>query len=49
VGPSLDETTVLVIGTWAYHGHGYASTAGTELALASAARAREHAQTAHAA
>ena len=48
-GRSLDETTVLVLPTWTYDGRGYTSTGGTELALASAARAREHARTAHAA
>jgi Replication initiator protein, pSAM2 len=41
-GRPLNDTTVLVLSTWAYHGHGYANTAGTELALATAARAREH-------
>jgi hypothetical protein len=39
----LDETVVLVLGTtWAYTGIAH-STLGTELAAASAARAREHA------
>jgi hypothetical protein len=42
-GRPLDETTVLVLATWTYDGRGYTTTAGTELALASAARAREHA------
>jgi hypothetical protein len=38
----LDETVVLVLGTsWSYAGHSYISDA-TQLALASAARAREH-------
>ena len=38
----LDDTVVLVIKTWTYAGTGYTpSTPGAELALASAARARE--------
>jgi hypothetical protein len=41
-GRPLDETTVLVLATWTYDGRGYSTTAGTELALASAARARAH-------
>ena len=41
-GRPLDERTVLVIASWAYDGRGYTTTAGTELALASAARARAH-------
>jgi replication initiator protein RepSA len=43
-GRPVDETTVLILPTWTYDGRGYATTAGTELALASAARAREHAR-----
>ena len=43
-GRPLDETTVLVLPTWTYHGRGYTTTAGTELALASSARARDHDQ-----
>jgi hypothetical protein len=38
----LDETVVLVISTWTYAGTGYTATADGGLALASAARAREH-------
>jgi hypothetical protein len=41
-GRPLDERTVLVIATWAYEGRGYTTTASAELALASAARARDH-------
>jgi hypothetical protein len=41
-GRSLDETVVLVLSTWTYAGTGNATTADTQLALASAARAREH-------
>ena len=41
-GRDLDDTTVLVMTTWAYAGTGYASTAERQLALAAAARAREH-------
>ncbi len=41
-GRDLDDTTVLVMATWAYAGTGYASTAERQLALAAAARAREH-------
>jgi hypothetical protein len=41
-GRPLDETTVLVLKTWTYAGTGYTAVAGTELAVASAARAREH-------
>jgi hypothetical protein len=32
---------VLVLKTWTYDGTGYTTTAGAELALASAARARD--------
>ena len=42
LGPALDETVVLVMSTWTYAGTGYTGTPGNELALASAARAREH-------
>jgi Replication initiator protein, pSAM2 len=41
-GRPLDDTIVLVRATWTYAGTGYATAAGTELALASAARSREH-------
>jgi hypothetical protein len=41
-GCLLDDTTVLIVETWAYAGTGYATTAAAELALASAARARDH-------
>ena len=41
-GRPLDETTVLVIKTWTYAGTGYTTVADTELAMASASRAREH-------
>jgi Replication initiator protein, pSAM2 len=41
-GRPLDETTVLILPTWTYDGRGYATTAGAELALASAARARDY-------
>jgi hypothetical protein len=41
-GRPLDETVVLILPTWTYDGSGYSTTAGAELALASAARAREH-------
>jgi Replication initiator protein, pSAM2 len=40
----IDETTVLIVENWAYHGTGYATTPAAELALASAARARDHGQ-----
>jgi hypothetical protein len=48
-GRPLDETTVLILPTWTYHGCGYSTDAGTELALASAARAREYDRAARAA
>jgi hypothetical protein len=48
-GRPLDETTVLILPTWTYHGRGYGTDAGTELAVASAARAREHTRAVHAA
>ena len=38
----LDDTVVLVIKTWTYAGTGYSNPSGAELALSSAARAREH-------
>jgi hypothetical protein len=41
-GRPLDEAVVLVVKTWAYAGIGYIAADDTELALASAARAREH-------
>ena len=41
-GRPLDETVVLVISTWAYAGTGYTTVPDAQLALASAARAREH-------
>ena len=42
-GRPLDETVVLVLKTWTYAGTGYtAAAADAQLALASAARAREH-------
>jgi Replication initiator protein, pSAM2 len=43
-GRPIDETTVLIVENWAYHGTGYATTPAAELALASAARARDHEQ-----
>ena len=41
-GRPLDETVVLVLTDWPYAGTGYTATADGQLALASAARAREH-------
>jgi hypothetical protein len=41
-GRPLDETIVLVVKTWTYAGTGYTAGADDGLALASAARAREH-------
>jgi hypothetical protein len=41
-GRDLDEHTVLVISAWQYAGTGHATTAERQLALAAAARAREH-------
>jgi hypothetical protein len=38
----IDETTVLILRTWAYDGPGDTLASGTQLALGSAARAREH-------
>jgi hypothetical protein len=40
-GRLLDETVILVLRTWSFAGTGHATNAGKELALASAARARE--------
>ncbi len=41
-GRPLDETVVLVLRSWSYHGTRPNHLAGTDLALASAARARHH-------
>jgi hypothetical protein len=41
-GRPLDDTVVLVLKTWAYHGTGYTIASGAEQAIAAAARAREH-------
>lgn len=41
-GRDLDERTVLVLSAWRYAGTGHATTAEAQLALAAAARAREH-------
>jgi hypothetical protein len=41
-GRPLDDTVVLVLHTWTYAGTSYATTPGAQLALASAARARDH-------
>jgi Replication initiator protein, pSAM2 len=42
-GRPIDETVVLFVSTWTYAGTGYtAATADVQLALASAARARDH-------
>jgi hypothetical protein len=41
-GRPLNETVVLVISTWTYAGTGYTAAPAVQLALASAARAREH-------
>jgi hypothetical protein len=41
-GRPLDDAVVLVLASWAYDGRGYTTTAAAELALASAARARDH-------
>jgi hypothetical protein len=43
-GRDLDEHTVLVMASWHYAGTGHATTAERQLALAAAARAREHDQ-----
>jgi hypothetical protein len=45
-GRPLDDTAVLIISTWTYAGTGYTAGADDTLALASAARAREHGRTA---
>jgi hypothetical protein len=41
-GRPLDDTVVLVLKTWTYDGTGHTFAPAAELALASAARAREH-------
>jgi hypothetical protein len=41
-GRPLDETVVLILTAWHYQGTGYATTPAAELALASAAHARDH-------
>ena len=41
-GRPLDDTVVLILADWHYQGTGYATTPAAELALASAARARDH-------
>jgi hypothetical protein len=41
-GRPLDDTIVLILADWSYQGTGYATTPAAELALASAARARDH-------
>jgi hypothetical protein len=41
-GRPLDDTVVLVLRTWTYDGTGHTFAPAAELALASAARAREH-------
>jgi hypothetical protein len=41
-GRDLDERTVLLTSAWRYAGTGHATTAERQLALAAAARAREH-------
>src|SRR5262249_26003317 len=43
-GRPIDDTTVLILENWAYSGTGYATPPAAELALASAARARDHDQ-----
>jgi hypothetical protein len=43
-GRPLDDTVVLILRTWTYAGTGYTADPAAELALASAARAREHRQ-----
>ena len=45
-GRPLDERLVLVDATWIYAGTGHATTGQRQLALAAAARAREHDQAA---
>jgi hypothetical protein len=46
-GRPLDDAVVLVLHTWTYAGVGYTITQAAELALASADRARAHAQAGH--
>ncbi len=41
-GRPLDERVVLILAAWTYEGTGYAGTAGSRLALTSAALARDH-------
>ena len=41
-GRPLDDTVVLILHTWTYAGTSYTTTPGAQLALASAARSREH-------
>jgi hypothetical protein len=41
-GRPIDETVVLIISTWTYAGTGYTAAPDAQLALATAARAREH-------
>ena len=41
-GRDIDERTILVISAWRYAGTGHATTVERQLALAAAARAREH-------
>jgi hypothetical protein len=41
-GRPLDDTVVLVLGTWTVTGTGYRTNAEADLAMAAAARAREH-------
>jgi hypothetical protein len=48
-GCPIDHTVVLIIENWAYHGTGYATIPAAELALAAAARARNHDQAGEAA
>jgi hypothetical protein len=48
-GRPLDDTVVLVVKKWTFEGDGYTGTAGEQLALASAARARDKEEVAGAA
>jgi hypothetical protein len=48
-GRPLDDTVVLILADWRYHGTGYATAPAAELALAAAARARDHDKAARAA
>jgi hypothetical protein len=41
-GRPLDDTIVLILSTWAYDGTGYTGTPGAQLAMTSAALARDH-------